>query len=302
MFKVENMDAELLAKIAENKKRALDRKRLRESPEKNKDDCPVKPTTPALTDAICALAAEFTAFREQVSKKQRLDDDINEVTNGKTMETTPILKTSRKKSSRLDKSKSGEKTTQNSSQKLIQNERDRESRQLSFINSQEIPTSKPKILPERASEDGSEINSQDDFTPSFLENIDTMSSIDGDDLPSNISDSDAEKVSSEKLGSENSQKSKENSFELDENLEIEETLVLEDSFENIELTTTKDILKESDSLGAINDKVEEKIKQEIASSTSSIETSSKISLSPLQRLRIIQNKKLALERRKKSKK
>ena len=48
------MDAELLAKIAENKKRALDRKRLRESPEKNKDDCPVKPTTPALTDAICA--------------------------------------------------------------------------------------------------------------------------------------------------------------------------------------------------------------------------------------------------------
>ena len=116
------MDADLLAKIAENKKKALARKRQRESPEtvqnsskhSSKNNSPSKPQTPALTDAILALATEFTAFREQVSKRQKVDDEVSSqnhlpekstITNeSSTLETTPIFR-GRNKLSRLDRQK-----------------------------------------------------------------------------------------------------------------------------------------------------------------------------------------------------
>ena len=133
------MDADLLAKIAENKKKALARKRQRESPEtpSSKDNnnkpasvnnSPIKPTTPALTDAIYALATEFTAFREQVNKRQKLEDDdkIENIEHKETQsfEITPNFKNKTSKSTRL-------KSRNDNSSK--------NSGKLSFTNSQTLP-------------------------------------------------------------------------------------------------------------------------------------------------------------------
>jgi len=222
------MDADLLAKIAGNKKKALARKRQRESPEtvqnnsknSSKNTSPSKPQTPALTDAILALATEFTAFREQVSKRQKVDDQVSSqnhlpekstITNeSTTLETTPVFR-SRNKLSRIDR--------QNNA-----NNGPSPTTKLSFNESNNLPSNLPSsstrekftkqtieknktINPTQAAlknnETETENCSQAVFTSSFFENIDTSeneASINGDDLPSNITDSEMElsRLSSER--------------------------------------------------------------------------------------------------------